>query len=136
MAVFVCLILGDGHQDPLKSNPDAVLSRILPNETVVWRYWRRKVLKELERFWKWDPESALPYAPSIQAEPEEQTDIDEHLHFTEKDKRLLDDLIGDAWCVFNRYLQWRDGESVIGRERGDGTEENLKAYLLPGGSPA
>jgi hypothetical protein len=131
MAVFVCLILGDGHRYPLKSNPDAVLSRILPNETPVWRYWRRKVLKELERFW--DPESPLPYAPSIQAGPEDETDINEHFHFTEKDTRLLDDLIGDAWCVFNKYPRWRDGESEIGR---DGAEENLKACLLPGGSPA
>ena len=134
MAVFVCLILGDGHQYPLKSNPDAVLSRILPSETVVWGYWRRKVLKELERFWTWDP--ALPYAPIIQAEPEDQTDVDEHFHFTEKDTRLLDELIGDAWCVFNRYPRWRDGESMIGRERGNGAEENLKAHPPPGGSLA
>ena len=136
MGVFVCLILGDGHRYPLKSNPDAVMSRILPNDTPVWRYWRRKVLKELERFWKWDQESLLPYVPSIQAGPENETDVDEHSHFTEQDTMLLDDLIGDAWCVFNKYPGWRDGESEIWRERGDGAEETFKACLLPGGSPA
>ena len=135
MAVFVCLLLGHGCQHPLKSNPDAALSSIIPNKTPVWRYWKRKVLDELERFWKWDPESSLPYAPNIQAGPENQTDIDERSHFTEKDTGLLDDLIGDAWCVFERYPKWRDGESQIGLERGDGTEESLKACLLPGGSP-
>lgn len=136
MAVFVCLALGNGRQNPLKSNPVAVLSRILPNETAVWGYWRRKVLQELERFWTQDPASSIPYTPSIRAEPEDKTDLEEHSHFTEQDKKLLNDLISDAWCVFSRYRQWRDSESEIGWERGDFTEESFKTRLLQGGSLA
>ncbi|KAH0828628.1 hypothetical protein J3R83DRAFT_2972 [Lanmaoa asiatica] len=131
MAVFVCLMLGDSGRYQLMSSPDDVLSCILPNETPVWRYWRRKVSKELVRFGKWDSASSLPYAPIIQAEPENQADIDEHSRFTEQDKGLLDDLIDDAWCVFNGYPRYRTGESEVGRER-----DEDKAYLLRGGSPA
>lgn len=136
MAVFACLALGNSdRQGPPMSNPDAVLSRILPNETPVWRYWKRKVIKELQHFWKWDSESSLPYAPSIQAGPEDQTDMDEYSDFTGKDTKLLNDLVDDAWCVFDGYLRWRNGESEVGQERGDRTGPE-KAYLLPRDSPA
>lgn len=137
MAVFVCLVLGDARPYPLMSKPDAVLSCIIPNETPVWRYWRRKVLKELAHFWKWDPESSLPYyEPNIQAEPEseDQIDIDEYARFTEQDMKLLEDLISDAWCVFSKYPKWRDDESEVRWERGNHAEE--KARLLSGVSPA
>ncbi|KAG6376720.1 hypothetical protein JVT61DRAFT_1738 [Boletus reticuloceps] len=132
MAVFVCLLLGDGRQEPLKSKPNVVLSNILPNDTPVWTYWRRKVLKELERFW--NPKSSSLYVPSIQAAPEEPVDTDEYACFTEQDKMLLGDLVDDAWCVFNGYSKWRDGESGMWKEQGDG-EENLKAHLLREASP-
>lgn len=137
MAVFACLILGDSdRRGPSMSNPDAVLSSILPNETPVWRYWKRKVLKELQHFWKWDSESSLPYAPSIQTGPENQTDTEEYSDFTEKDTKLLNDLIDDAWCVFNGYPKWRNGESEAGREQGDHAEGLEKVNLIPRGSPA
>lgn len=74
------------------------------------------------------------YDPGIRAEPENQTDVDEYTQLTERDRELLEDLIGDAWCVFSKYSKWWDGEPDIRRERGDHTEE--KACLLPGGSPA
>lgn len=132
MAVFTCLVLGDSdRRGPPMSCPDAVLSRILPNETPVWRYWRRKVLNELGRFWKWDSESSLPYAPSIQAGPEKQTDIDEYSDFTEQDTRLLEDLIDDAWCIFNAYPKWRNGESEVEWERSDHAGDLGKVYLHP-----
>lgn len=124
MAVFVCLLLGEG------SNPDATLNSIIPNETPVWRCWKEKVLEELKHFW--ETESSLPYTPDIQARP------DEYSHFTEKDAMLLEHLIGDAWCVFNRYPNWQDhdGESWTGLEQADCTEESFNACLLPaGGSP-
>ncbi|KAF8132292.1 hypothetical protein EV363DRAFT_1416558 [Boletus edulis] len=122
----------DGRQEPLKSKPNMVLSNVLPNDTPVWAYWRSKVLKELERFW--NPKSSSLYVPSIQAAPEEPGDIDEYARFTEQDKMLLGDLVDDAWCVFNGYSKWRDGESGMWKERGDG-EENVKAHLLREASP-
>ncbi|KAN0082658.1 hypothetical protein V8E55_008453 [Tylopilus felleus] len=128
MAVFVCLVLGDGHADPLKSNPDAVLNRIIPNETA-------KVAKELERFWGWDADLLHLYVPSVQVEPEDQTDKHDYSHFTEQDTRLLNDLIDDAWCVFYGYPKWRDAKSADGRVRGD-SEDSQKSWLLRGGSPA
>ncbi|KAG9311362.1 hypothetical protein JVU11DRAFT_8469 [Chiua virens] len=72
MAVFVCLVLADGLQDPHKLNSDAILNRIIPNDTTVWGYWRRKVLKELERFWNWNPQLSGPYQPSIEAAPDSE----------------------------------------------------------------
>lgn len=137
MAVFACLILGDADRPgPSMSNPGAVLSHILPNKTPVWSYWKRKVLKELEHFWNWDSEFSLPYTPSIQAGPEDQTEVDEHSNFTKQDISLLDDLIDDAWCVFNGYHKWRDGESEVGRERAAAAGGLAKSSFLPGGSPA
>ncbi|KAG8221564.1 hypothetical protein J3R82DRAFT_1806 [Butyriboletus roseoflavus] len=127
MAVFTCLVLGDtDRQGPPMSNPGAVLSHILPNETPVWRYWKRKVLRGLAHFWNWDSESSLPYTPSIQAVPEDQTDVDEYSNFTKQDISLLDDLIDDAWCVFNGYPKWRYSESEV--------VELEKIILLPRGS--
>lgn len=137
MTVFICLVLGDGHQDPLKSKPDEVLKSMIPNDTAVWKYWRRKVVKELGRFWKWNSEQGdgLPYKPKIETDAEDETECDEYSQFTEQDTRLLDDLIGDAWCVFNRYPKWRKHESGIGRERDDLAEEDFKATPLLEGSP-
>lgn len=134
MAVFACLVLGDGHSNPLMSKPDDVLRSIIPNDTTVWKYWRRKVLKELACFWKRYPVSSVPYyAPSIQAEPEDKTDMDEYAHFSKQDVELLGHLIDDAWCVFNKYPKWRDAESEVRGERCDPAEE--KGQLLPDGSP-
>lgn len=134
MAVFVCLVLGEDHPDSLKTNPDAVLTRITNNDTLVWRHWREKVVKELDRFWKWNAEPLFPYVPSIQVEPEDQTEVDEYSRFTEHDKELLEYLVDDAWCVFNRYTKWRNSESEIWGKRGGGDEENPNT--CPGGSPA
>ena len=136
MAVFVCLVLGDGRSHPLKSNPDATLIRIIPNETDVWKYWKKKVVKELERFWNWDPASPVSYAPIIQVEPldEDKAEIEDYSRLTEEDTRLLDDLIGDAWSVFSGYSAWRNGMSRFWQEQFDDADENPKACLLPAGS--
>ncbi|KAN0082663.1 hypothetical protein V8E55_008458 [Tylopilus felleus] len=148
-AVFVCLVLGEDYNypDSLETKPDAIMTRITHNDTPVWRHWRGKVVKELDRFWMWNAVS-LPYVPSIQLEPENQTEVDEYSRFTEGDKELLGYLVDDAWCVFSRYPKWRNGEPVIEsrmkrvdeleddgpREGGDRDEEDPNT--CPGGSPA
>jgi len=124
MAVFVCLLLGNGRYNPSTCKPNDVLSNIIPNDTPVWKYWKRKVSKELDHFWKCDLESLSLYVPAIQIEPEDQVDQDEYSRFTADDLRLLGDLIDDAWCVFNKYPEWRD-ESEVWKDESEHIEEKL-----------
>ncbi|KAF9234335.1 hypothetical protein BU15DRAFT_90025 [Melanogaster broomeanus] len=47
MAVFACLVLGEGRPHPREFDPCEILMRIIPNQTPVWKYWRKKVVDEL-----------------------------------------------------------------------------------------
>lgn len=125
MAVLVCLVLGDRGQHS-RTKPEEILKCIIPNHTPLWEHWRRKVLKELALFWK---SESLSYQPSIQAEPEGQTEINEYNDLADEDKRLLQHLVDDAWCVFNKYLQWRDSEAEVRRERVPEEKSRLLAAI-------
>ena len=69
------------------------------------------VLNELALCWNSGP--SFSYKPSIRAEPKDQTETKEYNDFTYAEETLLQDLVGDAWCVFNKHPRWRDSEAEI-----------------------
>ncbi|KAF8841496.1 hypothetical protein BDN67DRAFT_967061, partial [Paxillus ammoniavirescens] len=123
MAVFVCLVLGEGPPHPEKSDPDAVLKRIIPNQTPVWMHRRTKMVAELERYW--ERESLTSTNTNSCAEeylPDLHVDL-ERSQFSAQDQVLLGDLIDDAWIVFKAYPDWRDRSKLWQEGRGDSGEE-------------
>ncbi|KAF9223208.1 hypothetical protein BS17DRAFT_782561 [Gyrodon lividus] len=140
MAVFLCLVLGEGREHPEKSDPNAVLTQIIPNDTPVWKYWRKKVVKELERYWQYESQTWLSGNPETEYLPDLHADLPvdgadplaEQPQFSARDRELFGDLVDDSWSVLKAYPQWR-GRSNVWQEGSDDFGE--QAHLLPVDNP-
>ncbi|KAF8415493.1 hypothetical protein L210DRAFT_3586053 [Boletus edulis BED1] len=99
MATFVCLLLFHGVE---RSSPEKdrdlrikILDSCLPNDTVIWRRWKEKVVEQHLNID--DDAGNLPY---LAENGEDQV-------FLESDRALLRALLNDAGTAFREYLDCR-----------------------------
>ena len=83
MVVFTLLVLQ-------AEEPSKILNELLPNDTKVWKQWKRTIVQRL-----------------VSGEKLEWTDRDWELDgFTPKEKSLLETLYGDAQAAYSGYVQY------------------------------
>ena len=99
MSTFACLALQGKPDDPLPDDSSMVWDALLPKTTEVWAKWRMVVNDRLRQWENWTVRPA-DYRFAKTARP-----AGEAVEFSERDQKLLRELLGDAEVAHRRYLK-------------------------------
>ena len=100
MAVFVCLLLFHNVEVQKEREHDLyvnILHSCVPNDTVVWKLWTEKVVKQLQNV---EDESLL----YLEKDEQEGDPV-----LSEEERKLLGELLDDAESAFRGYIGVRGG---------------------------